>query len=90
MSTTVDLESLHFKGAFCKALGTISATQFWRLSKAGVIPDPDCYVGSRPAWTGKTINAVIDRMRVAKPPEKAMPRSPGRHGKKTTDSSTLV
>jgi hypothetical protein len=78
MSTTFDLESLYFKEALSKAIGGVSATQVHRLRKARVIPDPDAFVGSRPAWTGRTIMAVIDTMKGTKPPEKTMPRSPGR------------
>lgn len=82
-------EALHFRPAFQMALGNISRSTQVRLEFSKDIPEPDAYVGRRPAWLGKTIRETVAKFiakGVASRPPCDVPRSPGRPKKAPSKS----
>lgn len=84
MTSTLGDDAIAFRPEFQAALGGISRSTQIRFENAGLIPEPDAYVGRRPAWKVSTIRATVAQFArggAASRPACDIPRSTGRPSK---------
>lgn len=55
-------DALVFRPAFQAALGGVSRSKQIRDENARKIPEPDAYIGVRPAWKISTVKATVSKL----------------------------